>query len=617
MICLAAFVVALLVTKLVLRSESGPIYYGMFIAVYIASGYDVIKKAVKKVIKGKAMDENFLMVIASVGAFFISECTEGVAVMLFYQVGEWFQSYAVGKSRNSIKELMDIRPDCATVMVDGEEKIVDPSEVNEGDIIVIRPGEKVPLDGTIIEGSTALDTKALTGESIPREVATGDNIISGCVNLSGLVRVSVTRKYEESTVARILDLVENATERKANTENFITKFARYYTPVIVILAACVFLIPTLFLHGELRVWLYRALSFLVISCPCALVISIPLGFFGGIGGAGRAGILVKGSSYLELMAQVDTVVMDKTGTLTKGVFEVCDIITAGNYDSKYVLEMAAMAENYSNHPISLSIKKAYGGEIDAARIGQVEENAGYGVKAQIDGKNVYVGNDRYMNSIGFDPVQSGVRVDNVMGGTLCYVADDFGCLGCIIVADRIKDDAKYALESMRANGVKRIIMLTGDNDAAAKAVAELLQTDEYYSKLLPADKVTKFEEIISNNKGNGKVAFVGDGINDAPVLARADVGIAMGGLGSDAAIEAADLVIMNDEPGKIALSMKIARSTLRIVRENIVFALSVKVLILILATVGAATMWAAVFADVGVAFLAILNSLRALRVYKM
>jgi len=614
-ICAVAFVIAVLITKFVIKEEAGLLYYAMFAAVYIGIGYDVVKKAVSKILKGKPMDENFLMTLASVGAFFTSECSEAVAVMLFYQVGEWFQSYAVGKSRNSIKDLMNIRPDYANVIRDGEEKMVDPTEVAIDEIIIVKPGEKIPLDGYIVEGNTSLDTKALTGESVPREAVCGDSVISGCINLTNVVKVSVTKEFGESTVAKILDLVENATSKKANTENFITKFAQYYTPVIVFLAIAVCVIPTVFFHGEFSVWLYRALSFLVISCPCALVISIPLGFFGGIGGAGKAGILIKGSSYLELLAQVDTVVMDKTGTLTKGVFNVKEIVPGDGISKDELLELAAVAESYSSHPISISLQAAFGKEIDKNRLGDVEEIAGHGIGALVDGRRIYVGNSKLMAVKNIDMNAGNAKVLSAEAeGTVCHIADDKRYLGYILIADEIKDDSEKCVSELKKNGVKRIIMLTGDRTSAAKTVAEKLGITEFFAELLPADKVDRVEDIFASRTGDGKIAFVGDGINDAPVLARADIGIAMGGLGSDAAIEAADIVIMNDEPSKIALAMKISRKTLRIVKENIIFALTVKVLILILAAVGIATMWGAVFADVGVAFLAILNSMRALSI---
>ncbi|MCR5800221.1 MAG: cadmium-translocating P-type ATPase [Lachnospiraceae bacterium] len=612
-ICLVAFIAAMVADRLIIKEEGGIPYYVMFAVIYIAIGYDVIKKAFTKLIHGKPMDENFLMVIASVGAFFISECDEAVAVMLFYQIGEWFQAYAVGRSRASIKDLMDIRPDYANLITDDGEKTVDPTEVSLGDIILIKPGEKVPLDGVIIDGNTTLDTMALTGESVPREALCGDRIISGCINLTNVVKVKVEKEFGDSTVAKILDLVENATAKKAKTENFITKFARYYTPVVVILALSVLLIPTLIFGGEFLTWLYRALSFLVISCPCALVISIPLGFFGGIGGAGKAGILVKGSSYLEMLADVDTVVMDKTGTLTKGVFDVNSIVAKRADEADRMLELAALAESYSSHPISLSLKKAYEskGELDKNRLGEVSEIAGKGVVAEVDGAKVYVGNAGLMELYEF---KADMPEDE--GQTICHVATENGYMGYILISDEVKPDAADCIRKLKDNGVNKIVMLTGDRENAAKRVAGQTGITEYYAGLLPGDKVDRVEDIMGGHTGDGKVAFVGDGINDAPVLARADVGIAMGGLGSDAAIEAADVVIMNDEPVKIALAMKIARKTKIIVKENIVFAIGIKVLILIFAALGFASMWAAVFADVGVAFLAILNSMRTLRIAK-
>lgn len=610
-LCLLAYISALLITKYAIGRENGLIYYGIYVAVYIAIGYDVISKAIKKVIRGKPMDENFLMVIASVGAFFISECSEAVAVMLFYQIGEWFQSYAVGKSRNSIKSLMEIRPDYAVVLRNGEEQTVDPTEIEIGEKIVIRPGEKVPLDGIVSEGFTSLDTKALTGESLPRSVSEGEMIYSGCINQTGVITVTVTKTFGESTVAKILELVENATDKKAKTENFITKFARFYTPSIVCMATAICVIPTVFFHGDFVQWLYRGLSFLVISCPCALVISIPLGFFGGIGGAGKAGILVKGSSYLERLAKIDTVVMDKTGTLTKGVFEVKRIISASglhNANEKHrILELAALAENYSVHPIAESLRSAYGTEVDTNRIENAKEVAGCGVIATVDGKQLYVGNIKLMQSILREDETEKAEISvKEEFGTMCHVAYDGVYQGCIVIDDKIKDDSHKCIEGLRKFGIKNIIMLTGDKEATAKHVAKELGID-YYAELLPTDKVNIIDKLMLTN-----FAFVGDGINDAPIIKRADVGIAMGGLGADAAIEAADVVIMNDEPSKIALAMKISRRTLRIVKENIVFALGVKALILILATFGIATMWAAVFADVGVAFIAILNSMRGL-----
>ena len=590
------------------------IFLILFLALYIAIGGDVVKKAARNLVHGKAMDENFLMTLATFGAFFISEYSEGVAVMLFYQIGEWFQSYAVNRSRASIKELMNIRPDFAVVVRDGEEITVDPEEVKIGETVLIKPGEKIPLDGVILEGNTSLDTRALTGESVPREVMEGERVISGCINLNKAIRVEVDKEFGESTVSKILNLVENATEQKASKENFITKFARYYTPIIVALAVIVSVIPPIVLHQNFFDWLYRGLSFLVISCPCALVISIPLGFFGGIGGSSKEGILVKGSSYLELLAKAEIVVMDKTGTLTKGVFEVQSISPASGISAEELLERTAIAESYSNHPISKSLQKAYGREVDKSRLGEVEEIAGHGIAATVDGSRLYVGNDKLMNRVLKNP---GNMPAPEAIGTICHVADDTGYLGYILIADEEKADAAECIKSLKANGVKRIVMLTGDRAGAAGHTAEKLGITEYYSELLPGDKVDKVEELFAEKSADGQLVFVGDGINDAPVLARADIGIAMGGLGSDAAIEAADIVIMTDEPAKIAKAMKISRRTLRIVNQNIVFAIGVKVAVLILAALGITTMWAAVFADVGVAFLAILNSMRALNVSRV
>lgn len=611
-VCLIAFIAVYIINKTVIRDDTSLISYITYIAVYVAIAYDVVFKAFKKIANGKVIDENFLMVIASIGAFFISEGSEGVGVMLFFQIGEWFQSYAVGKSRASIKELMNIRPDYANVIRDGEEVMVDPSEVEIGETIIIKPGEKVPIDSEIIEGDTTLDTKALTGESVPREVLCGEQIISGCINLTKVVKARTNKRFGESTVSKILEMVENATSKKAQTENFITVFARYYTPIIVGLATLVCVIPTVFFHGVFFDWLYRALSFLVISCPCALVISIPLGFFGGIGGAGKAGILVKGSNYLELLAKTEIVVMDKTGTLTEGTFEVCDVVTTDkNVSKEALLELAALAESYSGHPISKSLVQACEKELDITRLGEVEEIAGHGIVASIDSDKILVGNKKLMDAKGIEcPMHEEI-------GTICYVANENKILGYITIADKEKKDAKRCIEELKDCGIKEIVMLTGDRENTAKSMSNKLGIDRYYAELLPIDKVEKVEEIYKEKSKDGKLVFVGDGINDAPVLARADIGIAMGGLGSDAAIEAADIVIMTDEPSKISTAMRISRRTLRIVKENIAFALGVKVLVLILATLGFTTMWAAVFADVGVAFLAILNSMRALNVKKI
>lgn len=581
----------------------------LFLIAYFIIGGDVVKKACANIAKGQIFDENFLMLIATVGALFVGEYHEAVAVMLFYQVGEWFQAYAVNNSRKSIKELMNIRPDYANVLRGGEEEMVSPEEVAMDEMIVVKPGERIPLDGIVEKGSTTLDTMALTGESIPREVQEGDSVISGCINLTGVLLVKVTKTFAESTVTKILDLVENATSKKAETENFITRFAKYYTPGVVIAAALLAVLPPLFLHQPFSVWVYRALSFLVISCPCALVISIPLSFFGGLGGASKAGILVKGSTYLEQLAKAEVVVMDKTGTLTKGNFAVKEIVSLHEgFTQERLLEVTALAEMYSNHPISVSIKKKYGKDIDAGRLEGAEEVAGFGVKSIVDGIVYHVGNDKLMKQIGIE------FPEVVPIGTVVYVAAAQRCLGYLIIMDEEKEDAKTCIEGFKKSGVNRIVMLTGDRKEAAAHVAGNLGITEYQAELLPADKVKRVEQLFAGKSEKGKLVFVGDGINDAPVLARADIGIAMGGLGSDAAIEAADIVIMTDEPGKIVKAMEISKKTLGIVRQNIVMALGIKFLVLILAALGYASMWAAVFADVGVAFIAILNAMRAMKV---
>ena len=580
----------------------------LFLVAYFVIGGDVIKKACQNIAKGQIFDENFLMLLATVGAFFVGEYHEAAAVMLFYQVGEWFQAYAVNNSRKSIKELMNIRPDYANVLRDGEEAVVSPEDVAIDEIIVVKPGERIPLDGIVMKGSTSLDTMALTGESMPREASVGDAVISGCINLTGVLEVKVTKVFAESTVSKILDLVENATSKKAQSENFISRFAKYYTPGVVIAAVLVAVLPPLVLQESFSVWLYRALSFLVISCPCALVISIPLSFFGGLGGASKAGILIKGSTYLEQLAKAEVVVMDKTGTLTKGNFAVQQVVTTGDMTEDELVEIAALAESHSKHPISLSIKNYYGKDADTARLGDVEEIAGFGVKAVIDGIIYYVGNDKLMQ-------QMDVEVPDVTPvGTVVYVAKEEEYLGYLLIADEIKEDAGDCIRGLKKNGVKKIVMLTGDRKEAAEHVAKELVIDEYHAELLPGDKVEEVEKLFATKSDSGKLIFVGDGINDAPVLARADIGIAMGGLGSDAAIEAADIVIMTDEPGKIVKAMAISRKTLTIVRQNIALALGIKFLVLILATLGMASMWAAVFADVGVAFIAILNAMRAMKV---
>lgn len=582
---------------------------GVFLVCYAVIGWDIVWKAVTNILHGQVFDENFLMTIATIGALILGEHSEGVAVMLFYQVGEWFQSYAVSKSRKSIASLMDIRPDYANVERNGKLEQVDPDEVNIGDTIVVKPGERVPLDGKIIKGTSALDTSALTGESMPRDVEPGMEVISGCINQTGILTIQTTKKYGESTVAKILDLVENASDKKGKTENFISRFARYYTPIVVFAAIALAILPPLVTGQPFSVWIYRALTFLVISCPCALVISIPLSFFGGIGGASKIGVLVKGSNYLESLAHTEVVVFDKTGTLTKGSFAVSQI-KAIDMKEEQLLELAAYAEDYSNHPISQSIQKAYGKKIDNSRISDVQEIAGHGVRAVIDGKTVLAGNAKLMNreNIAYTPSDA--------IGTVIYLACNGKYAGYIVIEDEVKADAPAAIRALKEVGVRKTVMLTGDADAVGKKVAQKLRLDQAYTELLPADKVDRVEAILKQTSERGKLVFVGDGINDAPVLARADVGIAMGGLGSDAAIEAADVVLMTDEPSKISAVVRIARKTIRIANENIVFALGVKLLVLILGATGYANMWAAVFADVGVSVIAILNAIRAMRVKK-
>mgnify|MGYP005779760601 FL=1 len=582
---------------------------GVFLVCYVVIGWDIVWKAVTNILQGQVFDENFLMTIATIGALILGEHSEGVAVMLFYQVGEWFQSYAVSKSRKSIASLMDIRPDYANVERNGKLEQVDPDEVNIGDTIVVKPGERVPLDGKILKGTSALDTSALTGESMPRDVEPGMEVISGCINQTGILTIQTTKMYGESTVAKILDLVENASDKKGKTENFISRFARYYTPIVVFAAIALAILPPLITGQSFSIWIYRALTFLVISCPCALVISIPLSFFGGIGGASKIGVLVKGSNYLESLAHTEVVVFDKTGTLTKGSFVVSQIKAIG-MKKEQLLELAAYTEDYSNHPISQSIKKAYNRAIDNSRISDVQEIAGHGVRAVIDGKTVLAGNTKLMTreNITFSPADA--------VGTVIYLACDGKYSGYIVIEDEIKADAPAAIKALKEVGVKKTVMLTGDADAVGKKVAHKLGLDQVYTELLPADKVDRVEALLKQTSEKGKLVFVGDGINDAPVLARADVGIAMGGLGSDAAIEAADVVLMTDEPSKISAVVQIARKTIRIANENIVFALGVKLLVLILGATGYANMWAAVFADVGVSVIAILNAIRAMRVKK-
>ena len=590
-------------------SVQEPIEIGIFLVCYTVVGWDIIWKAITNILHGQVFDENFLMTIATLGALILGEYSEGVAVMLFYQVGEWFQSYAVSKSRKSIASLMDIRPDYANIEQDGKPIQLDPDEVPIGSSIIVKPGERIPLDGTIIKGSSSLDTSALTGESMPREALPGMDVISGCINQTGILTIRTTKEFGESTVAKILDLVENASDKKGKTENFITRFARYYTPAVVFAALALALLPPLITGQDFGTWVYRALTFLVISCPCALVISIPLSFFGGIGGASKIGVLVKGSNYLESLASAETVVFDKTGTLTKGAFAVSELHPV-NVQKERFLELAAYAEDYSTHPISLSIKKAYGKKINSNRISSVQEIPGHGVCAVIDGKSVLAGNAKLME-------KENIRyTDSSSIGTVIYLACDRKYLGCIVIEDELKPDAQKAVDLLKDEGIRKTVMLTGDSDAVGKKVANRLGLDQAYTELLPADKVERVEELLAQKSEKGKLLFVGDGINDAPVLARADVGIAMGGLGSDAAIEAADVVLMTDEPSKIASVMKIARKTLRIANQNIIFALGIKFIVLILGAFGYANMWAAVFADVGVSVIAILNAIRAMRVRK-
>lgn len=580
---------------------------------YLIIGYDILYKALRGIKNGQVFDENFLMMVATFGAFGVGEYSEAVAVMLFYQVGELFQGYAVGKSRQSISDMMDICPEYANVEEDGVLTQVDPDDVEVGTIIVIKPGERVPLDGVVVEGESMLDTAALTGESVPRRICQGEDIISGCVNGAGTLKVRTTKEFDDSTVARILELVENASEKKAKVENFITRFAKYYTPIVTIGAVVLALVPPLVLGlmgaGSLAAlfgtWVYRACTFLVISCPCALVISVPLGFFGGIGAASKKGVLVKGSNYLELVAQLDTIVFDKTGTLTKGEFKVQEVkpVSMGEQE---LLELAALAEGYSTHPIAVSIREAYGQPLQLERVENTQELSGCGIHTWIDGKEVYAGNAKLMRSLNLSFTESDCA------GTVVYVACEGQFAGTIVIADAIKDGAREALAAMKRAGVKKTVMLTGDRKEAALSVAESLGIDEVHYELLPADKVSQVEHLIGELPEHGRLAFVGDGINDAPVLTRADVGIAMGSMGSDAAIEAADVVLMDDDVRKIAAVVAIARKTLRIVRQNIVFALAVKAIVLILGATGYANMWAAVFADVGVSVLAILNSMRTL-----
>ena len=578
-----------------------------FAVPYAVVGWDVLWKAVRNILHGQVFDENFLMALATVGAFATGEYSEGVAVMLFYQIGEWFQRYAVGRSRKSITALMDIRPDHANLVgPDGTAQEVDPDEVSVGSTILVKPGERVPLDGTVLDGDSMLDTAALTGESVPRHAAAGDAVVSGCINGSGLLRVRVDKPYGESTVAKILDLVENAGEKKAKAENFITKFSRWYTPAVVIAALALAVLPPLVLGGGWAGWVHRALIFLVISCPCALVISVPLSFFGGIGGASRRGILVKGGAYMEVLANTGTVVFDKTGTLTKGVFSVT-AVHPHEINKAQLVELAALAESYSTHPIAASLRTAYGQAPDTARVADYEELSGRGVRAKVDGRTVCVGNGRLMDEAGAEWHECHLT------GTVAHVAVDGRYAGHIVISDEVKPDAAAAIAALKAAGVHKTVMLTGDAKEVGEAVAKQLGIDEAHTQLLPAGKVEHMEQLLAGQPKGEALAFVGDGVNDAPVLARADVGIAMGGIGSDAAIEAADVVLMDDKPSKLAEAVRISRRTLRIVHQNIVFALAVKALVLVLGALGMANMWEAVFADVGVMVLAILNAMRALK----
>ena len=593
---------------MIVKFENEWINNAIFIASYIIVGFEIVKKAIRNIVRGKVFDENFLMTIATLGAFGIGEFPEAVAVMLFYQVGELFQSYAVDKSRKSISSLMDIRPDFANVYRNEKIEKVNPDEIKIGEVIIVKPGEKVPLDGNIVEGKTALDTKALTGEAMPREVREGDEILSGCINLNGVIKIKVKKEYGESTVSKILDLVENASSKKSKSENFITKFARYYTPIVVIIALLLAIIPPIVMdHATFSDWIYRALSFLVVSCPCALVISIPLSFFGGIGGASKMGVLIKGSNYLEALSNTEITVFDKTGTLTKGVFEVQKVNAIGISEEE-LLKIAAYAENYSNHPISKSIKQAYKKEIDEKQIANYEELAGLGVAARIEEQDVLVGNEKLMK-------EKGIQFEKCNEvGTILYIAIKGKYAGYILISDTIKEDAKSTIQELKKNHIKQTVMLTGDRKNVGESVARELGIDKVYTELLPDGKVKKVESLLKQKSEKGKLAFVGDGINDAPVLAISDIGIAMGGLGSDAAIEAADIVLMTDEPSKIVNAIQLSKRTMRIVKENIIFAISIKILVLILSAFGLSTMWEAVFADVGVSVIAIINALRVLRV---
>lgn len=583
------------------------VVFGILLVSYIIIGYDVLLKAFRNIKRGKIFDENFLMSVATIGAICISDMREAVAVMLFYQIGELFQSYAVNKSRKSIIELMDIRPDYANVIRNGKHEKVEPNEVNIEEIILVKPGEKIPLDGVIVEGKSLLNTVALTGESVPRSVKENDEVLSGCINNEGILKIKVTKKFGDSTVSKILDLVENASNRKSKSEAFITKFAKYYTPIVCGIALVVAIFPPLILKEPFNTWIYKALSFLVVSCPCALVISIPLSFFGGLGASSNIGVLVKGSNYLEALSNVDIVVCDKTGTLTEGVFKVQEINAVG-ISNEELLKMTAYAESFSNHPISISLKEAYGKKIDSSKVTKAREIVGKGIYAKVLGKDVYVGNDKLLKELE-------IKIDKVnKTGTVIYTVIDNKYCGYILISDKIKEDSYKMIKSLKKNNIRKIVMLTGDRENISKSISNELKLDEYYAELLPQDKVSITEKIMHEKDGN--LLFIGDGINDAPVLALSDIGVSMGSLGSDAAIEASDIVIMTDEPSKISDVIKISKKTMKIVHENIIFAISIKIAILILSLLGIATMWSAVFADVGVSVIAILNSLRILNVKK-
>lgn len=598
----------LFIVALIIKFPSNWINKTIYIFSYLIVGTEIVRKAIRNIIRGKVFDENFLMAIATIGAFVIGEFPEAVAVMLFYQVGELFQSYAVNKSRKSIASLMNIRPDYANLLKNNQEEKVEPNEVKLGDIVIVKPGEKVPLDGKIIEGTSMLDTSVLTGEAIPRRTKIGDEILSGCINQEGLLKIQVTKEYGESTVSKILDLVENASNRKAKSENFITKFAKYYTPIVVIIALMLTIIPTVLSKNQIfSDWLYRALSFLVVSCPCALVISIPLSFFGGLGGASKIGILIKGSNYLEALASTEIVAFDKTGTLTEGVFEV-QKVEAVDMPYQELIRLVAHAESYSNHPISTSIKKAYNEEIDNSKVTDIKEITGHGIEALVEEKHILVGNEKLMKQRNINYT----KCEQI--GTVVYVAINNKYAGYILISDKIKDDSQKAIKELKKNGIKQTVMLTGDRKNVGEEVARQLNIDKVYTELLPDEKVKKVEELIKEKSKKGKLIFVGDGINDSPVLALADIGIAMGALGSDAAIEAADIVIMTDEPSKISKAINLSKKTMRIVKQNIIFAIIIKIAVLILSALGISTMWEAVFADVGVSIIAIINALRMLKI---